>query len=91
MNSSGINIYDYHGFKDTDPVWDIANAFYIKRLYDTIENVKFVIVVKPEYPTDKFSGLVETIISLELFFGKYLDKVLASITFIVQKSTCTAK
>ncbi|WP_425361483.1 hypothetical protein [Candidatus Tisiphia endosymbiont of Ceraclea dissimilis] len=38
-------IWDCPGFNDTDPVQEIANSFYIKRLFETTEQLKFVLVV----------------------------------------------
>ncbi|WP_341757468.1 hypothetical protein [Candidatus Tisiphia endosymbiont of Ditula angustiorana] len=38
-------IWDCPGFNDTDPVQEIANSFYIKRLFETTEQLKFVLVI----------------------------------------------
>jgi Ran GTPase-activating protein (RanGAP) involved in mRNA processing and transport/energy-coupling factor transporter ATP-binding protein EcfA2 len=38
-------IWDCPGFNDTDPVQEIANSFYIKRLFETTDQLKFVLVV----------------------------------------------
>ncbi|WP_341755608.1 hypothetical protein [Candidatus Tisiphia endosymbiont of Ptychoptera albimana] len=40
-----IIIWDCPGFNDTDPVQEIANGFYIKRLFETTEQLKFVLVI----------------------------------------------
>ncbi|MCC8416917.1 MAG: GTPase domain-containing protein [Rickettsia endosymbiont of Gnoriste bilineata] len=40
-----LTIWDCPGFNDTDPVQEIANSFYIKRLFETTEQLKFVLVV----------------------------------------------
>jgi hypothetical protein len=45
---NGTVIWDCPGFKDTDPVQEIANSFYIKKLFETIDEIKFVLVV-PEH------------------------------------------
>ncbi|MFP3018079.1 MAG: hypothetical protein ACEY3E_04140 [Candidatus Tisiphia sp.] len=38
-------IWDCPGFNDTDPVQEIANSFYIKRLFETTEQLKFILVL----------------------------------------------
>lgn len=38
-------IWDCAGFNHTDPVQEIANSFYIKRLFETTDQLKFVLVV----------------------------------------------
>ncbi|WP_417905067.1 hypothetical protein [Candidatus Tisiphia endosymbiont of Micropterix aruncella] len=43
--TKGITIWDCPGFNDTDPVQEIANSFYIKRLFETTEQLKLVLVI----------------------------------------------
>ena len=48
-------IWDCPGFNDTDPVQEIANSFYIKRLFETNKYLKFVLVI-PEYTLNNNRG-----------------------------------
>ncbi|WP_375331722.1 hypothetical protein [Candidatus Tisiphia endosymbiont of Temnostethus pusillus] len=40
-----IIIWDCPGFNDTEPVQEIANSFYIKRLFETTDQLKFVLII----------------------------------------------
>ncbi|WP_375332840.1 MULTISPECIES: hypothetical protein [unclassified Candidatus Tisiphia] len=55
-------IWDCPGFNDTDPVQEIANSFYIKRLFETTEQLKFVLVVDESYlRSNRGSDFLETL------------------------------
>ncbi|WP_425362793.1 hypothetical protein [Candidatus Tisiphia endosymbiont of Hybos culiciformis] len=43
--AKGTTIWDCPGFNDTELVLEIVNRFYIKRLFETTEQLKFVLVV----------------------------------------------
>jgi len=49
IDKDGVSYWDCPGFGDTKGVvQDVANGFYIKKLFDNIENVKVVVVVSEE-------------------------------------------
>ncbi|WP_425364407.1 hypothetical protein [Candidatus Tisiphia endosymbiont of Mystacides longicornis] len=57
-----LTIWDCPGFNDTDLVQEIANIFYIKRLFEITDQLKFVLVVdESDLRSNRGSDFLETL------------------------------
>ncbi|WP_342257080.1 tetratricopeptide repeat protein [Rickettsia endosymbiont of Aspidapion aeneum] len=55
IDTNGITIWDCPGFMDTREIaQEIANAFYIKRLFETSKQLKFILAIPDTLLEDKF-------------------------------------
>jgi predicted GTPase len=82
---TGITYFDCPGFDDTrGPEQDIANAFYIKRVFDVAEQVKVVVVINEQTILDRnaFKSLTEKL--TELFVDN--DQLKKGISLVISKS-----
>jgi Ran GTPase-activating protein (RanGAP) involved in mRNA processing and transport/predicted GTPase len=85
LSIKNVVIWDCPGFNDTDPVQEIANSFYIKRLFETNKFLKFVLVI-PEYTLSNNRGMhfLEVISSFIKTFHD-VESIKDNISLIVTK------
>ncbi|MDD9334637.1 MAG: hypothetical protein PV347_01075 [Rickettsiaceae bacterium] len=75
-------IWDCPGFNDTELVQEIANRFYIKRLFETTEQLKFVLVVDESYlRSNRGSDFLETLSNFIKSFND-IESIEGSISLI---------
>jgi tetratricopeptide (TPR) repeat protein len=81
--ANGTVIWDCPGFNDTEPDQEIANSFYIKRLSETIDQIKLILVV-PEHHIVRDNGkhFIDTLSSFMKTFSN-LDAMEGSISLII--------
>ncbi len=86
ISNNGTIYWDCPGFEETRSVsQDIANAYYIKRLFDTSQNVKVVIVIA-DNPTDpRETDLVRLVDQLTNLVPNK-DLLLRSLSLVVTKT-----
>ncbi|WP_425363420.1 hypothetical protein [Candidatus Tisiphia endosymbiont of Hybos culiciformis] len=78
-----IIIWDCPGFNDTDPVQEIANSFYIKRLFETTEQLKFVLVIaESDLRSKRGNDFLETLSNFIKSF-KDIGSIEGSISLVV--------
>ncbi|WP_341749063.1 hypothetical protein [Candidatus Tisiphia endosymbiont of Sialis lutaria] len=78
-----LPIWDCPGFNDTDPVQEIANSFYIKRLFETTDQLKFVLVVdESDLSSKRGSDFLETLYNFIKSF-KDIESIEGSISLVV--------
>ncbi|WP_342278331.1 hypothetical protein [Candidatus Tisiphia endosymbiont of Myopa tessellatipennis] len=78
-----LTIWDCPGFNDTDPVQEIANNFYIKRLFETTDQLKFVLVVdESDLRSKRGSIFLETLYNFIKSF-KDIESIEDSISLVV--------
>ncbi|WP_375318672.1 hypothetical protein [Candidatus Tisiphia endosymbiont of Oplodontha viridula] len=78
-----LTIWDCPGFNDTDPVQEIANSFYIKRLFETTEQLKFVLVIaESDLRSKRGSDFLETLSNFIKSF-KDVGSVEGSISLVI--------
>ncbi|MDD9334877.1 MAG: hypothetical protein PV347_02365 [Rickettsiaceae bacterium] len=78
-----LTIWDCPGFNDTDPVQEIANNFYIKRLFETTNQLKFVLVVdESDLRSKRGSIFLETLYNFIKSF-KDIEFIEGSISLVV--------
>ena len=88
IDKDGVAYWDCPGFGDTKGVvQDVANAFYIKKLFDNIENIKVVVVVSEETigggRADKFLNLLKKLGNLFV----NLDSLKDSLSLVITKAS----
>lgn len=85
---SNTTYWDCPGFDDNKgPLQDIANAYYIKRLFDNLKNVKVVVVIDVADMETKARGLIEVFNQLSELFEGHIEKLFTAVTLIVTKTT----
>jgi len=67
-NKENKNYWDCPGFEDTNgPTQDIANGFYIQKIFNNSKMVKIVIVISDsDFETSKSQSIVDSIDKLSL-------------------------
>jgi len=86
-----VVIWDCPGFKDTNTAQEIANAFYIKRMFETNTMLKFLLVVPESNIIDnKGSAFIETV---EQFMSGFNDVAMlaGSVSLIITKAAPNRK
>jgi tetratricopeptide (TPR) repeat protein len=85
--ADGTVIWDCPGFNDTDPVQEIANSFYIKKLFETTYEVKFVLVVPEHYLVrDKGNHFLATLSSFMKTFSN-IEAIDDSVSLVITQVT----
>lgn len=88
---ANVVIWDCPGFSDTNLVQEIANGFYIQKLFKEHKKLKFVLVASEASMTaDRGSSFVDV---LKQFCATFtdIDKVLDSVSIVVTGSAKTKK
>ena len=81
-------IWDCPGFNDTDPAQEIANSFYIKRLFAITEQLKLVLVVpEADLRTSKGSNFLAVLNSCLQSFTKMTDSIALVVTQVTHSQT----
>ncbi|WP_425360433.1 hypothetical protein [Candidatus Tisiphia endosymbiont of Ceraclea dissimilis] len=76
-------IWDCPGFNDTEPVQEIANNFYIKRLFETTDQLKFVLViVESDLRSKRGNDFLETLSNFMKSFND-IGSIEGSISLVV--------
>jgi predicted GTPase len=76
-------IWDCPGFNDTEPVQEIANSFYIKRLFETTDQLKFVLViVESDLRSKRGNDFLETLSNFMKSFND-IGSIEGSISLVV--------
>ncbi|WP_425363971.1 hypothetical protein [Candidatus Tisiphia endosymbiont of Hybos culiciformis] len=81
--AKGTTIWDCPGFNDTELVLEIVNRFYIKRLFETTEQLKFVLVVnESDLRSKRGNDFLETLSNFIKSF-KDIGSIEGSISLVV--------
>jgi len=84
LGRNGTVIWDCPGFNDTDPVQEIANSFYIKRLFETTEEMRFVLVIpEPHLRISRGENFLATISSFMKVFSNIKTVAKDSIALVI--------
>lgn len=84
-------IWDGPGFNDTDPVQAITNSFYIERLFEINDELRFVWVVPESYLTDvRGANFLKTLSSFMKSFQD-IEVVKNNISLVITKVQPTRK
>lgn len=75
-------IWDCPGFNDTDVVQEIANSFYIKRLFETTKYLKFILVISEHDLQSKGAQFVQTLASFTKVFSN-VQAIEGSVSLVV--------
>jgi len=79
--------WDCPGFLDTKGHYqDIANCYYIKRLFDTLENIKIVVVVPLSECSGKATNFTKILDRLADLFLNDIDKIMECLTVVITKT-----
>lgn len=84
--SGELILWDCPGFADTENIQDIANAFYIQRLFETTKELKFVLTI-PEYSLQNPRGteLLRVVGHFTKIF-KDISKIKDSVSLVITQA-----
>ncbi len=91
-SASGLVVWDCPGFSDLgrDPIQDIANAFYIQRLFETTKELKFVLVV-PEHNTKGRGENLLRVVDHFVRIFKDISEIKDSVSLVVTQAPIAKK
>ena len=92
VSESGLVIWDCQGFGDLGrgAMQDIANAFYVQRLFETTKELKFVLAI-PEHHTKGRGGDLIRVVEHFVKIFKDIDTVANSVSLVVTQAAHNRK